>query len=559
MGLLAPAFLRDGDEAQVTAQVRSGRQPLALSLESDDREATSDVAIGPQRLSLPVVGTGEKIHLAARFSPLGEIRQTLDVLPSVADTVRGESGVQGPGRGRLPDARAGERSTLYLASTVAAAARAARPSMGDDPEPMTLAAVGRVLARVASLRAGEPRDDGAQLDAAALAGLSRPEGGFGAYDGAPPTLYSSAFGLIALKLAQRQGVEVEDGVLSRTAARLLESSAAREDPLATYALTLSEEAVGARLSSLIAAETRQELSLEGRALMVLALFAVGEETAAGAAAERLEQAAKLSGTGACFAPSCAERELGRAGVRATALGALALQSALPRSVLLPSILRTLGALRGRGDFGGDESGGLAALALATALEQPPARKVRGSIESGGRRVAAVALRGGEEQAIALPAADAAVTVTGGPIYWRLERRTRVPHTGGPLAVSRVIRPLSGGDRLRVGERAEVILTVTAASATGPLRIDDPYPAGLHPLEQEGEQESHRQLSEHARRLILPDRVVFLLPSLPSGETVLRWEATARVSGSFTAAPVLVSGREAWGQSAKTPLVIGEGP
>ncbi|MGC4115582.1 MAG: hypothetical protein QM765_13455 [Myxococcales bacterium] len=505
--------------------------------------------------------------MTARLEGLGLLSTRIAAAPAEDRERAGTSGlVAGPGKLALPTTA--PPATLYLSAGPAAAAAAARRSMGATFEPATSRAIARVTARLAQWKGtSEPGPElraAALADVAALLGLAHPEGVFGAYDGAPADSSLTLEAMLALALAHEAGLPVEEGLSARGAERL--KAAKDRGAIALLALALLEElpedALGSLLETELAAESAGQLgSVSDRAALAWALESSGRKAAAREVALRLEKSARSGLAGTCFVDACPLVEPSRETVRATALATLALRRVLPKSPVLAGALRFLLAHRGAGDFGGDPAGGLAALAVAEAAGALTPYGASASVEVAGRLVSILPRLSAEsESRVELPAGAAALNVAGGGglLLWRIERS--VPVASGAVQVERLWTGPGGesGEAIKLGDRVEVTLTIRAEEKTGPVRIDDPYPAGLSPVEQEGEQESFRKLDERSRRLLLSDRVVFFLPSLKAGETVLRWQATAKVAGTFLAPPARVEAGAQRGQSEAGTLQIEEG-
>lgn len=555
--LVAPRFLRAGDRAQVRAQL--GASPLQeVVLSASGREAR-----GAGNARLEVEGAGALVSLAARFGALGAEERTLPVLPAAEEGVAGESGVVAPGRiALLTGLGAQESARLFVSSDPRAAALAARSARAPRSS-LAPFALWRVLAQVAALRAGKVLTPAqrwsAVADVAALVGMAHPEGAFGAYDGAAPTAELTALAVIALSLARDEGLDVEGGVLARAAARL--RAERRADPLALWACALNEEPRPEATRAFLAGPAQGELGAADRALLALGLHELGEDDAASREARRLERSLRAGGAAACAGDRCLEERPPRASVLASALAALALQASLPRSPMLPPLARYLLSHRGAGDFGADLAGGFAAVATATAYRYLPPAPADAPAEVRGARPARLALSGPEERAMDLrgPAALAAGEAS---LYWRMERSAPAEPAEGPLAVERRIQPLGEAGEVedrppREGDRVRVTLRITADRPTGPVEMEDPYPAGVLPFEAEGDRESFRQLDDRAQRTFADDRVVFLLPGLRAGETVLQWEGVARVAGEFRAPPALLRTAERSCRSSPGFLAIEE--
>jgi uncharacterized protein YfaS (alpha-2-macroglobulin family) len=557
--LVLPRFLRAGDRATVRARLASSA-PQEIALEGQGGEAK-----GAPEAALPVRGQGEEVSIAARFGSLGALKRTIPVLPAALEHALGESGTLAPGRSialPLSELEAQERPRLFVTADPRATVLAARTASPGRRSSLTSFAIWRVLAQVAALRAGRvltaPERATAVADVAALVGMAHPEGTFGAYDGAEDNVELSAPAVLALSLARDVGLDVEEGLLARGAARL------RADPrrgaLALWACELNDEAVPAALKNLLEADRSLGLTLSDRALLALDLDELGEHASAAETARRLERALRVSGGLACAGERCLEGDAPRASLRASALSALALEAVLPRSKLLPPLLRHLLTRRGAGDFGADVAGGFAALAVAGAGSLLPAGRATAAVETRQGRSALIPLSGPAEQSFEL-AGPSTLTAVGGPVYWRLARAAR---SAGGIVVEREIRPL--GDlgepeerKVRVGDRVQASLRLKTEQATGPVEIEDPYPAGIAPFEVEGERESFRQLDDRAQRIFGDDRVVFLLPGLRAGETTLRWEAVARVAGEYLLPPASAHAGELSGQSRADALVIEGSP
>ncbi len=542
--LLAPHFLRAGDWAQARARGGSGLAQLT---------AGTATARAPAPDRLEIQAQGERIELEARYSGGERIWRSIPVLASDAEALAGTSGQSSAGRTRLPYSPG---ARLQLTSGLTGLVRACRPAMGEQVAWMTEDALGRVLADLAAGRSGKVSDEErrrGQVDLAALLGLFHPEGQLGAFDGAPADARLAAIAGAVLWLARIDGYDLEESLLERLTARL-EAPAAGS--WAAFATSLAGGRAEAALKLLREKERRGELPIADRALAILALAHSGEVGAARELAERLERSARPAATGSCFSDSGCSPS--RAVTEATALTVLALQLTLPRSPLLPAATRYLVAQRGRGDFGGGLAGGLATLALASAAGNAPEPAATGSLECAARRSQTLKVDGQGETEATLPFGDCALVASRGTIYWRLLSRSSAGT--GPLQIARSIKPVAADGKpserpIRQGDLLEVELTLTADEATGPVMIEDPYPAGLAPIEQEGERESHKQLSERSQRDFTRDRVIFLLPSLKAGATMLRWQAIARIPGTFSAPPASARGAEPLGRSVPLTLTV----
>jgi len=176
-------------------------------------------------------------------------------------------------------------------------------------------------------------------------------------------------------------------------------------------------------------------------------------------------------------------------------------------------------------------GGLAVWALAGA-PGPASGAASVTVEAGGKKLGTFALERFEETSLPVPGANLALVVRGGPVVWRLERSAESSRAGrGPLKVSRsYARESSEEGALRVGDRVVVTLRIEATEPVGPIRIDDPFPAGLEPIEQLGSRDPLLELDPAGRRFLGDDRVVMLLSGLKKGTTELRWQARAAVAG-----------------------------
>jgi uncharacterized protein YfaS (alpha-2-macroglobulin family) len=559
--LVAPRFLRPGDEAVARAQASGAVRPLWVELSLED-----SVSRGSEQASLQLAGAPRERTLLARVEGAGTLAQRVGAAPATTLVPRGVCGVASPGRTLLPLPEGASGARLIASAGPLAEAAGARAAMGEAIEPMTDRRLARVLARLAEWRAKpEPGPElraAALADIAALVGHAHPEGSFGPYDGGPADLELTASALVALALSREEGLDVEEGVLTRGAGRLL---ARRTHPaMASLALCLLDEGEPDLLEPLLAAEQAGSLDVADRALLVWALSATGDRARAHQLATRLERAAHVTAGATCFAESCPALDAPRPAVRATALAVLALHLAAPKSPVLPGAARFLLQQGGAGDFGGDPDGGLAALAVATtAADLFASRPAKVAVEAQGRSLAGLRLSGDGETVVEIPGGPAALVVSqGGPVYWRLSWSAAADE--GAIHVERTFAALdASGEALEApihaGDRVRVTLRIRSENKAGPVRIEDPYPAGLAPVEQEGEHEPFRMLDERAERLFLPDRLVFLLPTLKAGDTELVWEATARVPGRFTAAPATVAAGAEHGQSDADALSVEEAP
>lgn len=555
--LVAPSFLRAGDRARVEAQLDAS-PPQEVHLSSLSGEAR-----GQGGAALEIAGEGDATPLTARFSALGVEERSLAVFAEAAG-VAGESGVLAPGRSATLLAGLGpqERAQLYLSADPRAAALAARQAPG-APSFLSPHAIWRVLTQVAALRAGKvltPAERwSAVADTAALVGMAHPEGAFGAYDGAAPSAELTAFATIALSLARDEGLDVEGGVLARSAARL--RAQGRAGPLALWACALNEEPLPAAARALLATSERGELGAAERALLSLGLRELGEDESSVREARRLERSLRSAGALACAGERCIEERPPRESLLASALAALSLQASLPRSPLLPPLERYLLSNRGTGGFGEDVPGGFAAVAAAAASRSLPPAPASALAEVRGARPARLSLSGAQERALDIQGST--ILIAGdAALYWRVERSGGPPAAEGPLFVARQIQVLGeAGEvedrRPRAGDHVRVTLRLNAERPIGPVEIEDPYPAGLSPFEGEGDRESFRQLDDRAQRLFGADRIVFLLPGLRAGETVVQWEGVARVAGEFRAPPAIARSAEHLGRGSTEVLIIEE--
>ncbi|HEY3448755.1 MAG TPA: MG2 domain-containing protein, partial [Myxococcales bacterium] len=455
LALSLPRFLRPGDEAQARVSAQAAGRTTAIEL-TCGAEAP---ARGADSATLALAGDGLERVLTARIEGLGTLSSRIAAAPAEDRQGSGLSGLAaGPGRLGLP--AVAPPATLYVAGGPGAAAVAARRSMGTGLEPETSRATARVLARLAQWQATpEPEPAlraGALSDLAALVGLAHPEGVFGDYDGAPAQARATEEALLALALAREAGLPVEEGLLARGAERM--KTARERTALASLALALLEELPEEGLAPLAEREAQGQLpGAADRASLAWALEASGQKAAAKEVAQRLEKSARPGPAGVCFAEACPSSDVPREAVRATALSALALRRILPKSPALAGALRFLLANRGAGDFGGDPTGGLAALAVAAAAESLPAYAGSASVEVAGKVVANLPRLSAEtESRIELPAGALALNVSSGKglVLWRLERSA--PWPAGALKVERSwAGPGGDGEFVKVGERVEV--------------------------------------------------------------------------------------------------------
>lgn len=118
-------------------------------------------------------------------------------------------------------------------------------------------------------------------------------------------------------------------------------------------------------------------------------------------------------------------------------------------------------------------------------------------------------------------------------FFRLERKYFVCDKS---AKELVLRPLSEGASLRVGDEVEVHLSLTASHSAEYVQLNDPRPAGFEP-----EDKTSRYFWEHIGhyREIRDSGTNFFFDRLPTGQYTLKYRIRAAMAGTFRSHPAMV--------------------
>jgi alpha-2-macroglobulin len=543
----APAVAAPGDSIEVRARLlnldsRSQSATLRLLGGGTTLDRSIDL-LGGAEATLPVrASMGDRpLDLSARLAPGASVAKSIRQMARQGPAIR-RAGILMPGT-RVDIGSPGGEGPLSLtaASQPRAIAHLARSALGDEATGLVDVAVSRVLARIAEGQAGSSQDPewqrGARLDMARLVALARPDGTFGAFDGGSPDRSRTARALIAMELMRRLGVPVEEGTRTRAVLRLAEARTSTTDAEAVWALALSGQPADI-VDDLLSSEEEGEESVSARAQLVLALEALGRVAKAVEVAARLERTGRAGSGGACFSDRpCDASSLSPPVVKSTALSALALAAAKPRSrFLVPALRAIAGQALGAGRAAGGESG-LAALALAG---WPSSTSGRLRVESLGRRLAEFDLTGGEKHA-GWPVSSVSLLARSAPVAF-------VADLGGPPAptarpsVQRTYAAVGhAGGRIGIGDEVRVEIEVQAPPSEA-IEIRDVLPSGLVPILHPGDKDPLLAFHEAGgHRFITDSSTLGFDLAAPKGVAKVIYLARAAFAGEFTAPPVEVVG------------------
>lgn len=564
-----PAFARAGDVVVARARLQnlgagSASAQLFLSGAAPASARSIELPGGAVvELPAPVTVGGREVEIAARLQPGPSASRTVRSAPARALTSRVRSGVAMPGARvsvafEAPD---GATVAIVAAAGAGALARRVRAALGDQPTLLVDRATARVFARAAEgLAGGTETPDwlrGARLDVARLVALARPEGHFGAFDGAPPDAARTAQALAALELLRRLGVAADEGLRGRAALRVAEDAKSAADPASAWALALTGREPGVS-AGLVAREAEGSLGVADRAFVSLALSAVGRAEQAARVAARLERLGRGGPAGTCFADAaCDVAALTPAQAATTALSAWALAVARPKSTRLGAALRALAAAAGDGGFGSPAAAGFAALAFTAWPAAPEARLV---VRGPRGRAVELDLAAGPGGAEGL-SKELLLLAHGGPVAFLARIEEEPAATASPV-VRRVYRRSAPGDGvagpLRVGDEVRVEIDV-AGVPPGPIEIRDELPAGLAPILHPGAADPLAPLRA-AGGLARPTGtgMAFALAA-PKGAARIAYLARAAFAGRFAAPPAVVDAPAARGWSAPQTVAVEPSP
>lgn len=597
---LAPRFLVEGDEARVRALVTnrtgsSARVSLSLTARgaslsqgqqtltvaegaSEAAEATvtvPDPAASPLLLQVQARGNGQEDaeEVPVPVLPFG-LRRDL-YRAGLASAPLSQS-VEIPQGALLPVLRV--RATGSLAGVIAGSL----DYLTDYPYGCVEQTLSRFLPTVIAVRAmrslglQDPERE-LRVEPMVAQGLQKlyafqhSDGGWGWWSEDPTHPFMTGYVLYGLARAREAGYSVSETVLQRgvAAARQLLSSSQDTDTRVylAWALTMAGAPPAEELATLAGQDS---LSTSSQALLVQALERSGQEAAAAGLLGALRGAARSEGPGV-FWPA---RTLGPHGwsdddVEVTCLAVQALLEAEARDPLAEKGILWLLARRRGAAWKSTRDTALAVLAMTDYLQATGQARLGGSVrvlvdgravlsaeEGAGREACAVLsdLSPGPHRVEILPTGAAPYSLELG---WMERSGGALAAEEHGLALSRSYEVLgSPSGPAQPGERVQVTLTFRNADDLGYVVLEDPRPAGLEPLPEEGSET--RGDTWWTRREDRDQKTVFFFTHLPAGQHTVRYLLRAETPGRYRSLPArlwLMYRPEVWATSASAPFEV----
>ncbi|MDO8649506.1 MAG: Ig-like domain-containing protein [Candidatus Peregrinibacteria bacterium] len=380
--------------------------------------------------------------------------------------------------------------------------------------------------------------DDAQLEKNVTAGLERiysfqrPDGGFGYWqDSEKSYAYLTAYVVYALQITRDAGFSVDAGVLSRARNYLntVLRTARLDDQLdlatrANILFVLSEDsaAEASLLNNLY--EQRTKLPLFAKAQLAMAFDNVGTNAASSRARELLTDIvnrAKVDARGTRFEEEDSDRYgfLMHTNDRTTAIVLHAMLRIDPENELIPSVVRSLLAVRRQGHWDTTQSTTHALLAFTEFLSATKELDAQyaGAVAVNGKKVidwkvdqsniltrkevtlAIQSLKRGERNEVQIGKDGV------GRLYYDLllsyfYEADEIPPAEEGISILREMTPLEGqSEEVRVGKTYKVTLTMTVPKEREFVAVSSPLPAGMEIIDLSLQTSQKNLLKDSSRR------------------------------------------------------------
>lgn len=425
------------------------------------------------------------------------------------------------------------------------------------------------------------------------------DGGWGWWFDDPSDGYQTAWVVFGLSVTAESGYPVDRQVIQRGADYLKENLDGMNAPTRAFAVyALAASGHGDLPPALDQTAFQSELDLFSRAALALALHELGDDVTANELLDGILPEMEVAPDGSVFAPGTNydgyyAAKFMSSNVRTTAMVLRAVIALRPDSDLRPGMVQGLQARRTPSGWGTTNETAFTLLALTDHLlaQQSAVADARVTVFLNDRPIFTSTLSAETPSVqFSLPVASLAVgeneirleTDAAFPLYYSVSSemfvaKTEIEGEGIPLTREyldpKTLQPLT---TVREGDLVLVRLTVDLPQTGFYLMLTDHLPGGLEALNEGLNTTGHDSaITEQTywdygwdwflyddygynNKEIWPDRVLFFVTEMGTGESVFEYYARATVTGMFTGLPAEIEAMydvTFWGRSASERLEV----